>query len=427
MTAILKVINTTSQLLVQGKPKMKGRAVIAYGNKGQTTEQGVVTNNPYGTFGTGAGENQSIGFNAEGDEQFAALGITRSTIFDGSSSMGQTGFFYGTYDNIAATDLEKEHVDSFLCGELDIAVSPSDAPDSINAIIILSSGTMETASGYVTKGGGAGNVSVTGLPFEPGLVFFTRFGHSFFGDPGTVTNDIGLLSIGAADGYGNQWVFGCESIPYLFTGPGSFRSSNCSASKIAIRQDPFPYMSHVSMNSDGFTLNWSAASTDIIQYWAIYDPEGDFKVGMGQKGDASFTPGFKADNVLFATSGTTVLDTNQSHMMIGVGGCDNQLNQMSGWAGGAALNDSHQAHYWNTSAISMTSDLANPLTAQVLEGTVTAVNPTTVDLSWTGTPIGANPYFGWAAMKTGSSPVDECSTKIFLSGVKFRAYNEESV
>jgi hypothetical protein len=404
MTAILKVIPADDQILDQGTPTMKGRALIAWGNGGLFGEIGVVANNPAGIFSDG-GENQSFGFHAENAETFSAIGLTHNSIFDASSSAGDQGFFYGTYDSIAAAIFEKEHVVDFGCGVVEIDTSPFEEPDIANGIIILSSGSMQTMVGAISGSASAGNVAVTGLGFQPDLIFFGRFGHSFFGDPGVHLLDVGLISIGAADGHGNQWAFGCEAIPYQ--APGSahrFRSSNCSASKVAIRQDPFPYVSHVSMDPDGFTLNWSAADTDIIEYWAISDPAGEFKVGMGFDGDASFTPGFRADAVVFATSGTTVLDLNQAYMMIGMGGSDNQLNQMSGWAGASLLDNNHQAHYWNTSAISLTHafDRGAPLTGGVTEAHTTAFNATTVDLSWTNV-VGTR-YFGWAAMKTGLGP-----------------------
>ena len=390
MTAILLQANSLDQTIAQGVPTMRGRCLISF-------------NNGLGSYGTFASSEQGIGW---ADEvpfgEFSAAGFSyQYPYFEASASGGggaqfaPEGRFIGSYGGQSGVFGDMAFVRTYGCGELGIAKGGSLSSTNYEAIVLLSGMTLRTKAGYIPSYGGTGNYSVTGLGFKPDLVLFLRFGHSFWGETGVIIADRAAISFGASDGV-SQWSMSAESGMYLLGGP---RYSRFTESHVASATN-IAQISFVSMDADGFTLNWNGPNDHIIEYLAIHDPVGQFKVGTGTEGDTSITPGFPAEFVLFGSTGVTVLDTDVQGASIGMGGSDNQLNQRSGLGTGGDLYN--YLGRWSQSCVSMSSPTATVPTFDA-EAVTTAFNPTTVDLNWT-TGGGGGRLFGWVAGATSPGP-----------------------
>lgn len=382
VTAVLLEATSQTQTIAQGVPVMKGRAIVAFGN--EWTGHGISPALP--AYHPGCA---SVGFQDETGGEFAALGFQRQSPYfeqSGSGGLGPGSGFYATLESQVGAFLNRIEVDLFGCGELgiDSIALPS---SNLEGLMMLSGTTLETEIGYTTFSG-TGAHSVTGLSFQPDLVLFSYFGHASFGPPPVSIGDKATLCFGAFDGT-NQWAVATQSGGYL-TGGG--RNSRASQSRVVIDPTRNP-IGAVSLDSDGFTLNWYGPNSGIVMYHAIHDPAGHFACGMGTEGDTSFTPGFTPDMVLFGNSGVTALDTNQSGGSFGVGGCDQLLRQYGGWGGGGGIEKNRV--YWNTSALPMAKHPNSAYPALDAEAEVTAMG-STVDLNWTTGGSGGM-RFGWVA------------------------------
>lgn len=388
MTALLLEADSTTQTIAQGVPTMKGRALIGFGNS--LASHGSVS----GTPGM-----QSVGWNDETvpNGEFSAVGFQyQYPHFEQSGSGMETGPDFLAYlASQVGVFTQNIGVSAYGCGELGI-VNHFLPSSELEGLLLLSGKTLQTKSGYTTFGG-TGAHAVAGIGFQPDLILFSYVGHNYFGDPPVSFGDVSVLSFGAADGT-NQWAACATSAGYLV---GGSRRSRFSSSNVVIDANSNP-VSLTSLDADGFTLNYAGANPNIIQYIAIYDPDGQFAVGSGAEGDASVAPGFKPDAVVFGNSGTTAADSNQAGCSIGIGACDNQLNQYAGWAAASSADVRHNGRYWNTSAIPMCK---HPGAVPVLdaEASVTSFNATTVDLNWTTGGAGGM-LFGWVAIRTSTGP-----------------------
>jgi hypothetical protein len=376
---------------------MKGRAVIAFGN--QFTGGGN-SGSPPGCA--------SVGWIGEGNGAFCCVGFQeQSPYFEQSGSGTETpgSVFYATIESQVGFFLNKIGISSYGCGQLGITNLGSPG-GNLEGLLLLSGGFLETSVGYTTFGG-TGPHAVTGIGFRPDLILFAHSGHEYFGDPPILPGNRGVLGFGAADGT-SQWCVQARSDGYGAFPSSPGRISRMSASYVA-QESGKGSISLTSMDSDGFTLNYTSANTNIIQYIAIRDPYGRFKVGTGTEGDTSFAPGFKPDAVMFGNSGCTALDSDQSGCSIGIGACDSQLHQYGGWGGGGTTTG-NERRYWNTKALPIALHPGGGTPALNAEASVTAFNATTVSLNWTTGGGGGN-KFGWIAIKTTLGPGwDGCGT-----------------
>lgn len=386
MTAILLSTDSTTQTFPQGTPTMKGRALIAYGNGsgvgGPTDSNGFC----------------SIGFRDETDGVFSACGFNYQYISfeqSGSGGLGPGPDFYANLGSEVGVFINRLGLSSYQCGELDL-VSLGLAGGDMEGLGLLSGITLESKVGW-TQSFGTGPVTVTGLGFAPNLVLFSSFGRNYFGAPPVIPGERGALSFGAYDGT-NQWVAAAQSGGWL---SGGTRYSTFSESFVVAT----PYQSNVSavsLDADGFTLNWAGANDSVVLWQAFYDPAGQWKVGTGVEGDTSITTGFPAELVLFGNSGVSSLDTLGVGCSVGIGGADDQLHQYSGFGAGGSTTQNRK--YWDdTHAISVSYAAGGGVPALDAQAQVTAVNPTTVGLNWTTTG-GGGARFGWVAMKTSKGP-----------------------
>lgn len=386
MTAILIEANSYTQSVAQGTPTMKGRALITFGNA--LSSHGTVVQPVAGC--------ESVGFRDETDGVFSAVGFQYQFIHteqSGSGGMGPGADIYANLESEVGVFINRLGLANYACGELEL-YSRGNPGGDYEGLALLSGITLETKVGS-TQYGGTGDLAITGVGFQPDLVLFSGFGRTYYGEPPIVIGERGGFCFGAADGT-NQWVASAQSGGWI---SGGTRYSEFSDSNVW--GTPYGAMvSFVSLDSDGFTLNFPSAISDYVQWIAIRDPDGQFAVGTGTEGDTSITTGFTPEMMLFGNSGTDTLDTLQEGCSAGVGGCDDQLHQYSGFgAGGATVEN---AKYWNTSAISMSTHTTS-VPALNAEASVTAFNATTVDLDWT-TGGGAGMLFGWVALSTSVGP-----------------------
>lgn len=369
-------------------PTFQGRAQVSWSTS-------LFTKN---TVATGGGM-QCVGFVDDGlSHQLTAVmsNIAQYPYFESSGSEGNTGIFNEGLNGVNSVGINKVRVDDFGCGEVDY-VGVSSTSNARIAALILSGRTLDNMAGTIV-GQTVGHHSVTGLGFQPQLVLFSWWGWNQYGKPSSSSGNTGQWSFGAYDG-SSQWSCGVKSAGWL--SGGASRRSRFSQSAVSTAPD-YGDIQAVSLDADGFTLNYVGARGYVI-WQAFADPNGQFAVGTGVQGDTSITPGFQAEAVVFGHSGTTALDTNQGGNVEALGGCDGLLNQHSGFAKGTG-GFTPGYRYWSDTAISITrANTIGPSPPTVTgQASVTAFNPTTVDLSW-NVDNGDNVLFGWVAFKASSA------------------------
>ncbi len=391
MTAVLLQANSFSQTIAQGIPKMKGRALIAFGNEnpayGISTQPSIAKRRG----------NETFGMRCEAAAQYAAVVYsTQFPYFEASAGGceaapgGVVEDFYATLAGQSSIFTNQIHVGFFGCGELNI-IQRDNPSVNLEGLLLLSGNTLETETGYIQTAA-SGDISVTGLAMgRPDLVLFSYFGRTEFGEPPIEFGERGTFSLGAFDGT-NQWATGAQSGSYIVGGPRLSR-----ASQTAVVVDPTNIdISAVSLDADGFTVNYPATNHSVIvQWYAIKDPGGFFKCGMGVEGDTSINAGFAPDCVVFANSGTTALNSNQGGCSVGVGACDSLLRQWSGWGAGGGIN--LESSYWTPSAISMALHPGSGPSSNTAEAVVTSMGASP-SLNWI-TGGGTGMLFGWVAMR----------------------------
>jgi hypothetical protein len=175
-----------------------------------------------------------------------------------------------------------------------------------------------------------GNYSVTGLSFRPeAVIFLTVFG-TILGGEGTFLNDVGAM-----DSSGNEFAIANYSQNTRSTFSNTSRYSTASKCFVSIENvGVLMDASFVSMNSDGFTINFGAvASGRKIAYIALAGA--DFYVGNYQVTNSVTTQsvtgvGFQPDALFHFTVASPSLDTviDSSYMSIGLAsGSSNQFTQ----------------------------------------------------------------------------------------------------
>ncbi len=389
MTALLKEVTNNSQTVVYQPPRFKARALLGYGFN--TTTHGKET---------GARSGANLGFtNEAGDCIVGAVDYQNSAV--GSLDLGHGGFhpppgtdFYlEGGGSIPIGRLES----SFACGQLDL-VSTFTATSAYLGLIIIGGQTFEASVGY-TQFTGLGSVAVTGVGFQPDLLLTSAPGHAFTGGMPNTPGPYGF-TFGAADGAGNQFA---HSVGGRYLTSTSGRNSLSVNDACFLQTKPgFTNGSLTSMDSDGFTVNvttW-AGTNDYFWWIALADPGGNFKVGTMVEGDATITPGFTPDVVMFACSGNTVYGAAQPGAGISMGAASGVGNEFAGWA--SAPVGAGPARYWTTKALAW---ILHPIGGGIVsaaEATVTSWG-SSIGLSWP--TVSANGLKGgWVAMRTSQGP-----------------------
>jgi hypothetical protein len=369
-----------------GSPRYLTKAVITFGH--QLPTHGVVG----GTFGQAG-----CGFQAGTDYFAAGAGMARQApFFEASGSAVDNAECYVNYESILSILINGFYVQNFKCGRIDIRAVTPIATGSLEGIINLGGKTLKAKAGAFKTSGVTGPHSEVGIGFQPQLLLMASAGQGFFGDLGVGGIQRGTLTYGAFDGV-NQWGVCYQSGSYL---TGGTRISRFSASEMA----PFHYLggriSGTSLDSDGFTVNYTSSNGFYLIYIALADVDGEFAVGTGVAGDTSIATGFAVDPevMMFANAGVASLDTTENGASLGFGGCDAALTQAAGWGAGSNANNGDNRSYWQNSAIAAALHPASALPSTAAEASVTAWG-TSPTLNWT-TGGGSGIRFGWVAMRT---------------------------
>ncbi len=185
--------------------------------------------------------------------------------------------------------------------------------------------------------GGEGNDAVTGVGFQPDLVFLLAPGGSSTANPGSQPDTFTYqwltlgTSFGAIDAAGGEFALGAFTRAFVTTVDASrvLRADRCIYSPGANQSEELS-ASFVSMDSDGFTLNVDNVPTaDRWIYYALCIKGGagaEFKVGTFTKSVSTSTPvsdpitgvGFQPAGLVFATAHSTAT-TIQTHLRATVG------------------------------------------------------------------------------------------------------------
>lgn len=260
--------------------------------------------------------------------------------------------------------------------------------------------------------GSTGDQAVTGIGFEPDALVFlgcTDFDTSTSGSAGPGSQPGTIMMLGAADASLNQWV-GCQRSEYNSTANrwSNWWDDNCIA-HIGAPTYGGPttvdqLASLVSMDSDGFTINLSAAGHDSnglsMYVWVLAirvapGYGGAITVGNGVQGDTSLSCGYEPDSIMFATTQIVTPGTESTDCYMNVGMCDASIER-SFWDGTVTNNNQAWAYSSDQSSIYM-SDWGTgpsvPPTGPLAEANA-AITSDGADLTWT-TDDGAGRAFGW--------------------------------
>lgn len=170
-----------------------------------------------------------------------------------------------------------------------------------------------------------GNSAVTGVGFEPELVIFIC-------DIATVANrdtlqGFSIPSIGATDGT-NEWMTSCNWSASVSSGYKSFRDDACLGS-VNTSSGYYLRASIVSLDADGFTLNWSdvLGSARTCMYLAIAGLTnvhvGNFTANTSTGTKSITGVGFEPDSVLFGHTISTVKNSaSLANTFFGLGASD---------------------------------------------------------------------------------------------------------
>lgn len=253
-----------------------------------------------------------------------------------------------------------------------------------------------------------GTVHVTGLGFQPVAVLLFGCVSAIYG---TLGGEGSYFMYGAFDGT-TQWVSMAAAILGSGTRDRQFRNDRCiemiAQSPTLGPNTPYISASAVSLDVDGFTLNYAAAGPDSngnpsVTYWLAIRPNtghGHVKVGIMSQGDASITTGWKPDAMWFCGAQTAdhVLHGDAANAFVGA---SDGTNHRASWFGG--LNGANVpqcfCRYQRDAAILE----ADPTTPSVVAKGIPTFTSTGATFSWP-TDNGAGYYIGWVAFQNDTFP-----------------------
>ncbi len=163
--------------------------------------------------------------------------------------------------------------------------------------------------------------------------------------------------------------------------------------------------SFVSMDSDGFTINLSAAGHDTpsghvmtVMYLALKPTSGNVSCGVGTQGDTSVSVGFAPDGMIFGSVQQTndTLNAVDCHACVGM--ADGLLNK-NAWEGTESSPGTNQAcppsyAYWSSDSVMRFTNTAQTLLARA----TATLDGSGASLTWT-TDDAAARLFGWMAFQ----------------------------
>lgn len=205
-----------------------------------------------------------------------------------------------------------------------------------NYLAIGGSDITGSKSGSFTANTSTGNQAVTGVGFQPEVVLlFTQLQTS-----SGVSNNNSCYSFGAFDASGNQWAMGVglQNGQATMNNRRTFRVNRCVAVPSAGSNIYESEASFVSMDVDGFTINWSDApgAGYLVGYLAMAG--GQWKVGnITQKtstGTQAYTGvGFQPAGVMFGSHCDTDTSSVIDNARLMFGASTGASNNTALWTG----------------------------------------------------------------------------------------------
>lgn len=194
-----------------------------------------------------------------------------------------------------------------------------------NYLALGGSDITNVISGNFAASTSTGNQAVTGVGFQPDIVFF------FFGlnTTSVATNSNTCFGVGVAKSASQRWAasVGLQHNVATMNHRHAFYNNACLVHPQAGANSIEALADFVSMDTDGFTINWSDApgQADLVGYLAIKG--GQWKVGTDTQKTSTGTKattgtGFAPQGVLFASNCDTTANSNSvtdnARMMMGV-------------------------------------------------------------------------------------------------------------
>lgn len=172
-----------------------------------------------------------------------------------------------------------------------------------------------------------GNLSVSSLDFTPELVMF----YTVCAGDATLKASA-YISFGVMDDSGNEWFLAGAALTGQATSVTSraFFDNACIGVYAPNTKTKLLNASYVSMNSDGFTINFDTTIANVRVHWVALAGFSDVKVGTVDvtttESTQSFTdPGFEPDALIFG--GAAVDNSCNDTWLHTLGFCDVDLNQ----------------------------------------------------------------------------------------------------
>lgn len=186
-------------------------------------------------------------------------------------------------------------------------------------------------AGTFTSQASGGNQAVTGVGFQPDCVILLGGYYASVG----ATNQL-LFSLGVFDAAGNQWCVSCDDVDSAATinSERTQRTDVCHIQRF--NGSTLHLASFVSMDSDGFTINWTNANSRVVAYLALKG--GQFKLGsVNQKtstGTQGYTGvGFQPVGLLLASFCNTTTAVAQASARIAIGAASGSTDRAASWIG----------------------------------------------------------------------------------------------
>lgn len=229
--------------------------------------------------------------------------------------------------NVAGTTQALAHIASLDADGFTLDWTTNTGTGNLIAFLAIGGSTVSASVGDFTSSGSIGNQSVTGLAFQPTAVMFCSAGWT------SATTDTGLdgvgpIGIGWYGGSPGQGALSTNTLDNVTpTDTARYqRSDRCIARLNATNSGQFHEAAGVSLNTDGFTVNWLTAGVGRVAYLALRGVR--VKAGVvlqpAATGVQSVAVGFEPKAVILASVGRA------SATSIGTDGCRISLGATDG-------------------------------------------------------------------------------------------------
>lgn len=271
-----------------------------------------------------------------------------------------------------------------------------------NYLALGGSDITNVMSGNFAANTSTGNQAVTGVGFQPDIVFF------FFGlnTTSVATNANTCFGVGVARSSSERWAasVGLQHNVATMNNRHAFYNNACLVQPQAGANNIEALADFVSMDADGFTINWSDApgQADLVGYLAIKG--GQWKVGTESQKTTTGTKtttglGIAPQGVLFASNCDTAANSNSitdnARMMMGVStGASNNTALWTGDQDNVADANTSTIMSANKALIMATENGATPTTNA--EAAISSLDSDGFTLDWT-TADGTEREFGYVA------------------------------